>query len=163
MRAVIQRVTEARVKVDGAVTGEIGAGMLVLLGVTQADTAAAAAFLVDKLVNLRIFTDDAGKMNRSLIDTGGAMLVVSQFTLYGDCRKGRRPSFDDAAPAEQARALYEQFVETARRSGLRIETGVFQAHMDVSLVNDGPVTLIVESPLHEIPPRLAVHREAPLR
>jgi D-aminoacyl-tRNA deacylase len=156
MRAVIQRVTEARVKVDGDVAGEIGAGMLVLLGVTKADTAADAAFLVDKLVNLRIFADDAGKMNRSLLDTGGAMLVVSQFTLYGDCRKGRRPSFDDAAPAEQARALYEQFVEIARRSSLRIETGVFQAHMDVSLVNDGPVTLIVESPMPENSPRLAV-------
>ncbi|MSV34517.1 MAG: D-tyrosyl-tRNA(Tyr) deacylase [Bryobacterales bacterium] len=146
MRAVIQRVAEARVKVDGVVTGEIGAGMLVLLGVTKTDTAVDAEFLVDKLVNLRIFADDAGKMNRSLLDSRGSMLVVSQFTLYGDCRKGRRPSFDDAAPAGQARALYEVFVEIARRSDLRIATGVFQAHMDVSLVNDGPVTLIVESP-----------------
>jgi D-tyrosyl-tRNA(Tyr) deacylase len=160
MRAVIQRVAEARVKVDGAVTGEIGAGMLVLLGVTKVDTAADAEFLVEKLVNLRIFADDAGKMNRSLLDTGGAMLVVSQFTLYGDSRKGRRPSFDNAAPAEQARALYEQFVEMARRGGLRVETGIFQAHMEVALVNDGPVTLIVDSPLHdssphESPPSLA--------
>jgi D-tyrosyl-tRNA(Tyr) deacylase len=146
MRAVIQRVAEARVKVDGAVTGEIGAGMLVLLGVTKADTAADAEFLVEKLMNLRIFADDAGKMNRSLLDNGGAMLVVSQFTLYGDCRKGRRPSFDNAAPTEQARALYEQFVEMARGGGLRVETGIFQAHMEVALVNDGPVTLIVESP-----------------
>ncbi len=155
MRVVVQRVTEARVKVDGLVTGEIGAGILVLVGVTKADTVADAEFLVDKLVHLRIFADDAGKMNRSLLDTQGSMLVVSQFTLYGDCRKGRRPSFDDAAPAGQARALYEAFVEIARRGGVRLETGVFQAHMDVSLINDGPVTLIVESPSRESPPRLA--------
>lgn len=145
MRAVIQRVTEARVKVEGAVAGEIGAGLLVLLGVAQPDTAADAEFLAEKILNLRIFADDAGKMNRSLLDTRGSLLVVSQFTLYGDCRKGRRPSFDAAAPAGQARALYETFVERARRSGLRVETGVFQAHMDVSLVNHGPVTLILET------------------
>src|SRR5882672_1870790 len=145
MRDILQRVSQAQVKVDGAVLGEIGAGLLVLLGVAKPDTAADAQFLVDKILNLRIFADDAGKMNRSLLDTRGALLVVSQFTLYGDCRKGRRPSFDAAAPAEQARALYEFFVESARRSGLRVETGVFQAHMDVSLVNDGPVTLMLET------------------
>jgi D-tyrosyl-tRNA(Tyr) deacylase len=145
MRAILQRVSEARVTVDGAVTGEIGAGLLVLLGVAKPDTAADAQFLVEKILNLRIFADGAGKMNRSLLDTRGDLLVVSQFTLYGECRKGRRPSFDAAAPAEQARSLYETFVELARRSGLRVATGEFQAHMDVSLVNDGPVTLIVES------------------
>jgi D-tyrosyl-tRNA(Tyr) deacylase len=145
MRAVIQRVSQASVKVEGSVLGEIGPGLLALLGIAKPDTAADAEFLADKILNLRVFPDQAGKMNRSLLDTGGALLVVSQFTLYGDCRKGRRPSFDDAAPAEQARPLYEHFIEVARRSGLRVETGVFQAHMDVSLVNDGPVTLLVES------------------
>ena len=144
MRALLQRVTEARVTVDQVVSGEIGAGLLVLLGVSKLDTAADAEFVAQKVLNLRIFEDENGKMNRSILDTGGAMLVVSQFTLYGDCRKGRRPSFDDAAPAEQARALYEHFVAVARRS-VRVETGIFQAHMSVSLVNDGPVTLIVES------------------
>lgn len=145
MRALLQRVTEARVTVDQVITGEIGPGLLVLLGVSKLDTEADAEFVVQKVLNLRIFEDENGKMNRSILDTGGAMLVVSQFTLYGDCRKGRRPSFDDAAPAEQARALYEHFVEATRRAGLRVETGIFQAHMAVSLVNDGPVTLIVES------------------
>jgi D-tyrosyl-tRNA(Tyr) deacylase len=144
MRAVIQRVTEARVTVDQSITGEIGAGLLVLLGVSKLDTETDAEFVAAKILNLRIFEDDQGKMNRSLLDTGGAMLVVSQFTLYGDCLKGRRPSFDGAAPAEQARALYEHFVAVSRRS-LRVETGIFQAHMSVSLANDGPVTLIVES------------------
>jgi D-tyrosyl-tRNA(Tyr) deacylase len=145
MRAVIQRVSQASVKVEGSVLGEIGPGLLALLGIAKPDTAADAEFLAEKILNLRVFPDQAGKMNRSLLDTGGALLVVSQFTLYGDCRKGRRPSFDDAAPAEQARPLYEHFIEVARRSGLRVETGVFQAHMDVFLVNDGPVTLLVES------------------
>jgi len=145
MRALLQRVTEARVKVDKAVTGEIGPGLLVLLGVSKLDTEADAEFVVQKTLNLRIFEDEEGKMNRSLLDTGGALLVVSQFTLYGDCRKGRRPSFDDAAPAEQARALYEHFVAVARRSPLQVETGIFQADMAVSLTNDGPVTLLVES------------------
>jgi D-tyrosyl-tRNA(Tyr) deacylase len=145
MRAVIQRVTYAKVEVEGVVRGEIGPGALVLLGVTKSDTPAEAEFLASKAVHLRIFNDDAGKMNRSLLETGGAMLAVSQFTLYGDCRKGRRPSFEDAAPAEQARTLYAHFVEAVKRLGARVETGVFQAHMQVSLLNDGPVTLIVDS------------------
>jgi D-tyrosyl-tRNA(Tyr) deacylase len=146
MRAVVQRVSRAEVSVNGSVVGEIGEGLLVLLGVAKPDTAAQADFVLEKILNLRIFPDDAGKMNRSLLDTGGGLLVVSQFTLYGDCRKGRRPSFDAAAPAGQARSLYEYFVAAARESGLRVATGVFQAHMQVSLVNDGPVTLLVESP-----------------
>jgi D-tyrosyl-tRNA(Tyr) deacylase len=145
MRALLQRVSEARVTVDGSVVGEIGAGLVVFLGVSKLDTEADAEFVAGKVLNLRIFNDDAGKMNRSVLDTGGGLLVVSQFTLYGDCDKGRRPSFDDAAPAEQARALYEHFVAIARRSNLRVETGVFQADMAVSLINDGPVTLMVES------------------
>jgi D-aminoacyl-tRNA deacylase len=145
MRALLQRVSQARVTVDGAVVGEIGSGLLILLGVAKPDTPANAEFLVEKILNLRIFSDTAGKMNLSLLDTAGELLVVSQFTLYGDCRKGRRPGFDAAAPAEQARALYETFVTLARRSGLRVQTGVFQAHMDVALVNDGPVTLLLET------------------
>jgi D-tyrosyl-tRNA(Tyr) deacylase len=144
MRALLQRVTEARVIVDQIVTGEIGAGLLVFLGVSKLDTEADADFIAGKVLNLRIFSDEQGKMNHSVLETGGALLVVSQFTLYGDCRKGRRPSFDDAAPAEQARALYEHFVAVTRRS-LRVETGIFQADMAVSLTNDGPVTLILES------------------
>lgn len=145
MRALLQRVAEARVIVNQAVTGEIGAGLLIFLGVSKLDTEADADFVAQKIINLRVFEDDQGKMNRSVLDTGGSLLVVSQFTLYGDCRKGRRPSFDDAAPAAEARALYEYFVTLLRRSPLRVETGIFQADMSVSLVNDGPVTLIVES------------------
>jgi D-tyrosyl-tRNA(Tyr) deacylase len=146
MKSVIQRVSRAKVEVDGVVAGEIGAGLLVLLGAARGDTPADADFLAEKILNLRIFPDDAGKMNRSLLDTGGSLLVVSQFTLYGDCRKGRRPSFDQAAPPEEARTLYEYFLSAVRRLCPRVETGVFQAHMEVSLKNDGPVTLIVESP-----------------
>ena len=145
MRVVVQRVTGAKVEVDGKPTGEIGSGLLVLLGVAKGDVAADADALVDKIVNLRVFTDENQKMNRSLVDTGGALLIVSQFTLYGDCRKGRRPSFDAAAPSEDARALYEYFVGKARETSVRVETGVFQAHMAVSLTNDGPVTLVIES------------------
>jgi len=145
MRALLQRVTQASVVVEGSVVGEIGAGLLILLGVARPDTAADAEYLADKVLNLRIFSDAEGKMNRSLLDIGGSLLVVSQFTLYGDCRKGRRPGFDAAAPPDQARALYESFVEIARRSGLRVEAGVFQAHMEVTLVNDGPVTLMLET------------------
>ena len=151
MRALLQRVTQASVVVEGSVVGEIGAGLLILLGVAKPDTIADAEFLVDKAVNLRIFPDAEGKMNRSLLDIGGSLLVVSQFTLYGDCRKGRRPGFDAAAPADQARSLYESFVEIARRSGLRVETGVFQAHMEVALVNDGPVTLMLETGVGKLP------------
>jgi D-tyrosyl-tRNA(Tyr) deacylase len=145
MRAVVQRVTCAKVQVETRVAGEIAAGLLVLLGVAKDDTPGDADFLAAKIAQLRIFNDGAGKMNRSVLDVGGAVLAVSQFTLYGDCRKGRRPSFDHAAPAELARQLYERFVESMRREGAHVETGVFQAHMAVSLVNDGPVTLIVES------------------
>src|ERR1700684_1757167 len=146
MRIVLQRVKSARVDVGGETVGSIGVGLLILLGVTQTDRPEDADYLADKVVQLRIFPDEAQRMNRSLLDTGGSLLVVSQFTLYGDCRKGRRPSFDAAAPAELARELYEHFVAVARRNvGLRVETGVFQAHMAVSLVNDGPVTLLVES------------------
>ncbi|HTM14504.1 MAG TPA: D-aminoacyl-tRNA deacylase [Bryobacteraceae bacterium] len=145
MRALLQRVTQASVVVEGLVVSKINAGLLILLGVAKPDTVADAAVLVEKVLNLRIFRDAEGKMNRSLLDTRGSLLVVSQFTLYGDCRKGRRPGFDAAAPAEQARALYESFVEIARRSGLQVETGVFQAHMEVGLINDGPVTLMLET------------------
>jgi D-aminoacyl-tRNA deacylase len=149
MRAVLQRVSSASVSVhinsEPIVTGQIGRGSVVLLGVTHADTKAAADFLVDKIVHLRIFPDETGKMNRSLIDVSGALLVVSQFTLYGDSRKGRRPSFDAAAPAAVARELYEYFLAAARAKGVPVEAGVFQAHMDVQLVNDGPVTLILET------------------
>ena len=145
MRAVLQRVENAWVEVDGHVTGSIGTGLLVLLAVSREDTNAEADYLVDKIVNLRVFNDESGKMNRSLVEAGGSLLVVSQFTLYGDCSKGRRPSFDTAAPAEQARTLYEYFVAKARQSGVRAETGVFQARMSVHLLNDGPVTLICES------------------
>ena len=146
MRVVIQRVTRAAVTVDAVTVGETGPGLLILLGVAVPDTEADAHFLADKVLHLRIFNDEAGKMNRSVRDINGGLLVVSQFTLYGDCRKGRRPSFDAAAPPEHARALYEAFVQMLRASGLPVATGVFQAHMAVSLVNDGPVTLIIDSP-----------------
>lgn len=145
MRAVIQRVSSASVTVDGKVAGAIGPGLLVLLGVGRNDTEQDAEALAQKIIELRVFQDDAGKMNLSLRDTGGSLLVVSQFTLYGDTRKGRRPSFDLAAPPEQARRLYEHFVEAARRQGVHVETGVFQAMMTVSLVNEGPVTFLVET------------------
>jgi D-tyrosyl-tRNA(Tyr) deacylase len=145
MRALVQRVKKSRVEVDGEVVGEIGPGLLVLLGVAKSDDAKDADYLVEKVINLRIFEDEAGKMNRSLLDATASLLVVSQFTLYGDCRKGRRPSFDQAAGAEQARTLYLYFVDRARRLGVPVQTGVFQADMQVHLVNDGPVTLLVES------------------
>ena len=145
MRAILQRVTSARVEVEGATSGAIENGLLVLLGVCREDGEAEADYLLDRITGLRIFNDEAGKMNRSLLDTGGSLLVVSQFTLYGDTRRGRRPSFDGAAPPEQARRLYEYFVAQARQAGVRTETGVFQAHMSVTLTNDGPVTFLVES------------------
>ena len=146
MRVVIQRVKHARVEVEGKVTGAIGPGLLVLLGVAHTDSVEDARYLVGKVLHLRIFPDSEGKMNRSLPETGGSLLVVSQFTLYGDCRKGRRPSFDLAARPEQAVALYHAFVDIARQSSVPVETGVFQAAMQVHLVNDGPVTLICDSP-----------------
>ena len=145
MRAVVQRVTSASVTVDRRIAGEIGAGLVVLLGVNRTDDTEAAAYLAEKIVNLRIFSDDAGKMNRSLLDMGGAALVVSQFTLYGDTRGGRRPSYIQAAPPEVAGSLYEEFVRSMRALGVAVETGVFQAHMQVELVNDGPVTILLDS------------------
>jgi D-tyrosyl-tRNA(Tyr) deacylase len=145
MRAVLQRVSQAQVEVDGEVTGRIGLGLLVLLGVEKGDTEKDAAWLVEKTIGLRVFPDDAGRMNRGLMDVGGSLLVVSQFTLLGDCRKGRRPSFDQAAPPADAVRLYDEFVAGARARGVAVETGVFQAHMQVSLTNSGPVTLLCES------------------
>ncbi len=145
MRAVVQRVSEARVVVDNITAGEIGRGLLVLVAVGKSDTRTDAEWLAEKVVGLRIFADEAGKMNRGVLEAGGKLLVVSQFTLYGDCRKGRRPSFDAAADPALARSLYEHFVEACRKLGAGVETGVFQAMMAVQLVNDGPVTLILES------------------
>jgi D-tyrosyl-tRNA(Tyr) deacylase len=147
MRAVVQRVSRCKVTVDGRVVGEIGPGLLVLLGVGKADAEAAADYLAEKIAGLRIFEDAAGKMNLSALDTRGEVLVVSQFTLYGDVRRGKRPSFDAAARPEEARKLYEYFVQKIRATGLRCETGEFQAMMQVELVNDGPVTIIVDSPV----------------
>jgi D-tyrosyl-tRNA(Tyr) deacylase len=144
MKAVIQRVTSASVAVEDQVVGRIGKGIMILLGVEKGDVEAQANWLVDKICALRIFYDTDGKMNLTLQDIGGALLVVSQFTLAGNCNKGRRPSFDTAAPAEEGRRLYEYFVATARNTGLAVETGIFQADMQVSLVNDGPVTFILE-------------------
>ena len=145
MRAVVQRVSRARVTVDGGVTGEITTGLLILLGVGHNDTSAVAAALAEKIANLRIFEDDQQKMNRSLLDVKGSALVVSQFTIYGDARGQRRPSFVAAAPAEQARNLYEEFAETLRRLGVTVSTGVFGAMMSVELVNEGPVTILLDS------------------
>lgn len=145
MRAVIQRVSHAKVTVGDETTGEISRGLLVLVGVTTTDTEADADYLADKTVGLRIFEDHEGKMNLSVADVEGAILAVSQFTLYGDARKGRRPSFDSAARPEQARKLYEYFVEKIRAAGLPCETGRFQAEMKVELVNDGPVTILLDS------------------
>ena len=145
MRAVVQRVTRASVKVAGTIAGEIGAGLLVLLGVAQDDTEADADYLVDKVAGLRIFEDADGKMNRPVAEAGGAVLAVSQFTLYGDVRRGKRPSFDAAAPPQQARELYEYFVEKIRAAGLRCETGRFQEMMQIELVNEGPVTILLDS------------------
>ncbi len=145
MRAVVQRVSRAKVTVGEAVTGEIGRGLLVLLGVTHADTEAGADYLVDKVVNLRIFEDANGKMNLSLTEIAGELLVVSQFTLYGDTRRGRRPSFVDAAPGDEARRFYDYFVAKASESVPRVATGWFGEIMDVELVNDGPVTIMLNS------------------
>lgn len=145
MRAVVQRVSRAQVTVDGAVTGKIGRGLLVLLGVSRGDSQADADYLADKIAGLRIFEDPQGKMNLPVAEINGAVLVVSQFTLYGDVRRGKRPSFDSAAPPEQARQLYESFVQRIRAAGLPCSTGRFQEMMEVELVNDGPVTILVDS------------------
>jgi D-tyrosyl-tRNA(Tyr) deacylase len=145
VRAIVQRVSRARVTVNGDVSGEIGHGLLVLLGVGQQDTERDADYLAEKIVGLRVFEDDAGKMNLSVVDAGGAVLAVSQFTLYGDVRRGKRPSFDAAAPPDHARSLYEYFVERIRALGLQCETGRFQEMMSVELVNEGPVTIMLDS------------------
>ena len=145
MRAVIQRVRRASVAVDGAVVGEIAQGVLVLLGIHSADSDREIAWMADKIVHLRIFADDEGKMNRSLLDIRGEMLIVSQFTLYGDCRKGRRPGYATAAPPDIAEPLYRLFVQQVNRIGITTATGRFGAMMDVELVNDGPVTLLLDS------------------
>lgn len=145
MRAVVQRVSRASVKVDCELVGQIAEGLLVLLGVAHADEESDAAYLAEKIAGLRIFEDDAGKMNRSVMDVDGAVLAVSQFTLFGDVRKGKRPSFDEAARPERARELYEHFVERVEALGLRCETGRFQEMMEVELVNQGPVTILLDS------------------
>ena len=145
MRAVLQRVARASVRVEGETVGEIGPGLLVLLGVARDDTMEDARYVLEKTFNLRVFDDDLGRMNRSVVDAGGALLVVSQFTLHGDVRRGRRPSWIEAAPPELAEPLYEHFVAEARRLGLRVETGSFRRMMEVELVNDGPVTILLDS------------------
>jgi D-aminoacyl-tRNA deacylase len=145
MRAVVQRVSRAQVSVDGEIIGQTGLGMLVLLGVGGEDAEADAIYLAEKITGLRVFEDDQGKMNRGVVDVNGSILAVSQFTLYGDVRRGKRPSFDDAAPPEKARQLYEFFVEKIRAAGLRCETGRFQATMKVELTNEGPVTILLDS------------------
>ena len=145
MRAVIQRVSEAKVEVDGDIIGKIGEGFLVLIGVRKDDTEEDVRYLADKVLGLRIFEDEAGKMDLSITDVKGEILAVSQFTLYGDSRKGRRPSFDEAAPPDVAERLYELFVEEIRKSGIKVETGKFRALMDVHLVNSGPVTILLDS------------------
>lgn len=145
MRAVIQRVSRARVTVEGRVTGEIASGLMVLAAIGKDDSEAVTASIAQKIVNLRIFNDEQGKMNRSLLEVSGAILAVSQFTLYGDARGQRRPSFVQAAPPDQAKMLFDQFVSELRKLGARVETGVFQAHMEVEIVNDGPVTILLDS------------------
>lgn len=145
MRAVVQRVSRAQVTVDGEATGSIGLGLVVLVGVGRNDTPEAAAYLAEKVAHLRIFDDEQGKMNRSLLDAGGAVLAISQFTLYGDARGQRRPSFLEAAPSELGKTLYEEFVRALRALGARVETGVFQARMSVELTNEGPVTILLDS------------------
>ena len=145
MRAVVQRVSRAQVVIAGEVSGQIGLGLLILLGVGRDDTEADANYLAEKIAGLRVFEDDSGKMNRSVQDVGGSVLAVSQFTLYSDVRRGKRPSFDAASPPEKARQLYEFFVERIRSTGLRCETGRFQEMMKVELVNQGPVTILLDS------------------
>ncbi len=145
MKVVLQRVGSAHVRVDDAEVGRIGPGLLVFVGVGKEDGSEDVDYMVGKIRNLRIFEDGDGRMNRSVVEVGGELLIVSQFTLYGDCRRGRRPSFDSAAPPDQARDLYDQLVNTLRASGLKVEAGRFQAMMDVELVNDGPVTILLDS------------------
>ena len=145
MRAVVQRVSSAQVTVGGEVTGQIRRGLLVYLGVEKTDTPGDVPYMVEKITNLRIFEDEAGKMNRSMLDEAGDLLCISQFTLLGDCRRGRRPSFTDAKEPVEADALYRQFIQMCREKGITTETGVFQAHMEVASVNDGPVTMIIDS------------------
>jgi D-tyrosyl-tRNA(Tyr) deacylase len=145
MKLVIQRVSQASVVIDGGTVGTIRTGLVVFIGISRSDTLADADYLSDKVLGLRIFPDESGKMNRNIAEAGGSLLVVSQFTLYGDCRRGRRPSFDQAAPPEQARETYDYFVSTLRRGPVPVETGVFQAMMEVHLVNEGPITILVES------------------
>jgi len=151
MRVVLQRVKEAHVDVAGATVGSISIGLLVLVGITSADTPQHAEYLADKIIHLRIFPDEERRMNRSILEVGGSLLVVSQFTLYGDCRKGRRPSFDQAAPPEQARQLYEYFMQRLSSRNIIVQAGVFQAEMQVHLVNDGPVTFVLDSPDGQMP------------
>ena len=145
MRAVLQRVTRSKVVVDGEIVGSIGKGLNVLLGISKDDTMEDIPYLKDKIINLRIFEDEEGKMNRALLDVGGEILLISQFTLYGDCRKGRRPNFMDALGGDEAKKIYDEFVKSLKETGIKVETGIFGAHMEVTIDNDGPVTLIVES------------------
>jgi len=145
MRTVVQRVSRAEVRIEGRVLGRISRGLVVLVGIAREDSPGAGQWLAEKIANLRVFDDAEGRMNRSLLDTGGAVLCVSQFTLYGDCRKGRRPSYDRAASPDAAVTLYESFVASLRALGVKVETGEFRAMMDVELVNDGPVTLLLDS------------------
>ena len=144
MKILIQRVTKASVEVDEKIVGSIGAGILVFIGITHSDTASQASWLANKLIHLRIFEDAQGKINQSLVDRRGSALIISQFTLYADCSEGRRPSFIQAAPPEIAKPLYEQFIQEVRRGGISVETGIFGAEMKVSLLNNGPVTLLLE-------------------
>ena len=152
MRLVLQRVKEAHVDVDGKTVGSISSGLVILIGVASSDTRKDAEYLADKVIYLRIFSDAEHRMNRSILEVGGSLLVVSQFTLYGDCKKGRRPSFDQAAPPQKARELYEYFIERLSSRNVIVQTGVFQADMQVHLVNDGPVTFVLDSPDGQLPP-----------
>ncbi|HXA67178.1 MAG TPA: D-aminoacyl-tRNA deacylase [Bryobacteraceae bacterium] len=152
MRLVLQRVKEAHVDVDGKTVGSISSGLVILIGVASSDTRKDAEYLADKVIYLRIFSDAEHRMNRSILEVGGSLLVVSQFTLYGDCKKGRRPSFDQAAPPQKARELYEYFIERLSSRNVIVQTGVFQAGMQVHLVNDGPVTFVLDSPDGQLPP-----------
>ena len=152
MRLVLQRVKEAHVDVDGKTVGSISSGLVILIGVASSDTRKDAEYLADKVIYLRIFSDAEHRMNRSILEVGGSLLVVSQFTLYGDCKKGRRPSFDQAAPPQKARELYEYFIERLSSRNVIVQTGVFQAEMQVHLVNDGPVTFVLDSPEGQLPP-----------